>query len=115
MIEPTRHTSPRQVVGLYRWREGARFDHQYYQHQHAALARPVLDPCGLIYMACDHVPTHQPTPVGALVALSVAHFPDLATSQAALRRAGPALAADVRAYTNIQPDMPVVHSAPLTP
>jgi hypothetical protein len=66
------------VTGTYRWREGARFDHAYYESAHARLTTQLLAPLGLVRF-----------------------------EQQALAQVGAELAADLPNYTNIRPSLHV--------
>lgn len=100
MTEPTRLTK---ITGLYRWHEGAYFDHNYYGSEHARLSTELLAPLGLLRFESEKV-LHPGTPTaGAVVATSNAYFSSLSQAQAALAQAGAALAADLPHYTNIRP------------
>lgn len=91
------------VTGIYRWSEGAHFDHEYYASTHAKLTTELLAPLGLLRFECDRtVGASLPQP-GSVVATSNAYFASLGEAQAALSKAGAALGADVPHYTNIRP------------
>jgi uncharacterized protein (TIGR02118 family) len=93
------------VTGIYRWREGARFDHDYYGSEHAQLTTRLLVPLGLLRFESDRVSAASGPMPGSVVAASNAYFGSLAEAQAALSRAGAALAADLPNYTNIRPEL----------
>ena len=41
------------VTAVYRWREGATFNHDYYHSEHMRIARAALQPLGLVRLeAC---------------------------------------------------------------
>ena len=39
------------VTAVYRWREGATFNHDYYHGEHMRIARAALQPLGLLFKA----------------------------------------------------------------
>lgn len=91
------------VTGIYRWSEGAHFDHDYYGSVHALLTTELLAPFGLLRFESDRtIGTNDPQS-GTVVATSNAYFASIGEAQAALAKAGPALAADIANYTNIRP------------
>lgn len=95
------------VTGIYRWTDGARFDHDYYGSAHARLTTELLAPLGLLRFESDRtVGAGAPQP-GAVVATSNAYFASVAEARAALAQAGAALAADLPRYTNIRPALHV--------
>lgn len=91
------------VTGIYRWTEGAHFDHDYYGSAHARLTAELLAPLGLLRFESDRTLGAGAPQAGAVVATSNAYFGSLAEAQAALAKAGSALAADLANYTNIRP------------
>jgi uncharacterized protein (TIGR02118 family) len=91
------------VTGVYRWADGAHFDHAYYGTAHARLTTELLAPLGLLRFESDRtVGDGSPQP-GEVVATSNAYFATIAEAHTALRKAGAALAADLANYTNIRP------------
>ena len=74
------------VTAVYRWREGATFNHDYYHSEHMRIARAALQPLGLV------------------VALTNAFFSDLKQAQTAAKQTMAELTADIPNYTNIQPE-----------
>lgn len=93
------------VMGLYHWEAGAHFDHAIYAREHAALARRLLAPLGLLRLELARCLAAEPPRPGDLVAVTCADFPDLASAQAALAAAGSELAAHVRHYSTLQPQI----------
>ncbi len=93
------------VTAIYRWTDGAHFDHQYYQTTHAKLALETLKPVGLLRFESEETVLSAPPAQGTIVAASNAYFASLADAQAALAKAGPALGADLPKYTNIRPTL----------
>ncbi|CAN7433073.1 EthD family reductase [Acidovorax sp. Leaf78] len=92
------------ITALYRWREGASFDHDYYHSEHMLIARAALQPLGLVRLESDRVLyPGEPRP-GQVVALTNAFFSDLAQAQAAARQTAAELTADIPNYTNITPE-----------
>jgi uncharacterized protein (TIGR02118 family) len=95
------------VTGTYRWREDARFDHEYYESAHARLTTQLLAPLGLLRFECDRTVSSGPWRPGVIVATSNAYFESVALAQQALAKVGGELAADLPNYTNIQPSLHV--------
>ncbi len=92
------------VTALYRWREGARFDHHYYHGAHMRIAREALEPLGLLRLESDRV-LHPGAPrPGQVIALTSAFFATLQQAQAAAKQSAPVLMADVPNYTDIAPE-----------
>jgi uncharacterized protein (TIGR02118 family) len=92
------------VTGLYRWREGAHFNHDYYHSEHMRIARAALQPLGLVRLESDRVLyPGEPRP-GQVVALTNAFFASLPEAQAAARQTAAVLTADIANYTNLQPE-----------
>ena len=92
------------VTALYRWREGASFNHDYYHGEHMRIARAALQPLGLVRLESDRVLyPGEPRP-GQVVALTNAFFNDLEQAQTAARHTATVLMADVPNYTNIAPE-----------
>ena len=92
------------VTVLYRWREGASFNHDYYHGEHMRVARDALDPLGLVRLESDRVLYPGAPRPGQVVALTHAFFETLPQAQAAAQRAAPALMADIPNYTTLQPE-----------
>ena len=92
------------VTAVYRWREGATFNDDYYHSEHMRIARAALQPLGLVRLKSDRVLyPGEPRP-GQIVALTNAFFGDLTQAQAAAKATMAELSADIPNYTNIQPD-----------
>ncbi|KZT16009.1 ethyl tert-butyl ether degradation protein EthD [Acidovorax sp. GW101-3H11] len=92
------------VTAVYRWREGATFDHDYYHSEHMRIARAALQPLGLVRLESDRVLyPGEPRP-GQVVALTNAFFSDLKQAQTAAKQTMAELAGDIPNYTNIQPE-----------
>ena len=92
------------VTALYRWREGATFNHDYYHGEHMRIARAALQPLGLVRLESDRVLyPGEPRP-GQVVALTNAFFSDLQQAQTAAKQTAAVLTADVPNYTNIEPE-----------
>jgi uncharacterized protein (TIGR02118 family) len=91
------------VTAVYRWREGATFNHDYYHSEHMRIARAALQPLGLVRLESDRVLyPGEPRP-GQVVALTNAFFSDLKQAQTAAKQTMAELSADIPNYTNIQP------------
>src|SRR5690606_12238069 len=62
------------VTALYRWREGATFNHDYYHGAHMRIARQVLGPLGLLRLESDRVLYPGDPRPGQVMALTNAFF-----------------------------------------
>ncbi len=92
------------VTALYRWREGAHFNHDYYHADHMRIARAALQPHGLVRLESYRVLyPGEPRP-GQVVALTNAFFSDLKQAQMAAKATMAELSADIPNYTNIEPE-----------
>ena len=92
------------VTAVYRWREGATFNDDYYHSEHMHIARAALQPLGLVRLESDRVLyPGEPRP-GQIVALTNAFFSDLKQAQTAAKATMAELSADIPNYTNIQPE-----------
>lgn len=104
------------VTGIYRWADGAHFDHDYYGSAHARLTTELLAPLGLLRFESDRTVLSGPPQSGVVIATSNAYFASVNEARAALARAGAALAADLPQYTNIRPALHIsevlVHEPP---
>ncbi len=92
------------VTALYRWREGATFNHDYYHSEHMHIARAALQPLGLVRLESDRVLYPGGPRPGQVVALTNAFFSDLQQAQAAAKATMAELSADIPHYTNIEPE-----------
>ncbi len=92
------------VTAVYRWREGAIFNHDYYHSEHMRIARAALQPLGLVRLESDRVLYPGDPRPGQIVALTNAFFSDLKQAQMAAKATMAELSADIPNYTNIQPD-----------
>lgn len=92
------------VTALYRWREGATFNHDYYHGEHMRIARAALQPLGLLRLESDRVLYAGEPRAGQVVALTNAFFSNLQQAQAAAKATMVELSADIPNYTNIQPE-----------
>ena len=92
------------VTAVYRWREGATFNHDYYHSEHMRIARAALQPLGLVRLKSDRVLYPGEPRSGQIVALTNAFFSDLKQAQTAAKATMAELSADIPNYTNIQPE-----------
>lgn len=99
------------IIGNYRWFDGAKFDHSYYQKEHMRLTRELLLPLGLQRLESDQTLSGTPLKTGQVVASSNAYFESLPAAQAALAQTGAQLVADVSNYTNIRPELHICEVA----
>ena len=99
------------IIGKYRWFDGAKFDHSYYQKEHMRLTRELLLPLGLQRLESDKTLSGTPLKTGQVVASSNAYFESLPAAQAALAQTGAQLVSDVSNYTNIRPELHICEVA----
>ncbi len=93
------------VIGIYRWAEGASFDHQYYQNTHMQLTRDLLTPLGLVRLEADRYLAANLVAPGTIIAASHAYFPSIEIAKTALSAVGATLMADVANYTTLKPEL----------
>lgn len=93
------------VTGIYRWEEGARFDHAYYASEHMRVAKEALLPHGLLKLESDRFLLPGAPQAGQIIAATHAYFPTLEIAQAAMAKAAQTLMANVSNYTNLRPQM----------
>lgn len=86
-------------------REGAHFDHAYYQEQHAALIREKLGAHGMRRLEIDQVLSDGAGKAAPIVAAAHMLFDDIDAFRAAMAAGGKALAADMANYTDLQPQV----------
>ncbi len=83
--------------------QNQRFDHSYYQTQHATLIRDLLSPHGLQRVEIDQCLSDGAGKAPPVVAAAHMVFESLASFQAGMAAAGGALAADMKNYTDTVP------------
>jgi uncharacterized protein (TIGR02118 family) len=93
------------VTGFYKWRPGARFDHQHYRTKHMATARDLLQPLGLLRLESDEFFVIGEPQEGVVIAATFAYFETRSAAEAALAAAGPALLKSVPEYTDLVPEL----------
>jgi uncharacterized protein (TIGR02118 family) len=93
------------VIGFYKWKRGARFDHQYYRTKHMAMARDLLQPLGLLKLESDEFLVIGEAQEGVIIAATYAYFETPGAARAALAAAGPALLKSVPEYTDLLPEL----------
>ncbi|WP_445147022.1 EthD family reductase [Dyella sp. Tek66A03] len=93
------------VIGFYRWKDGATFDHDYYNSAHMRLTKQALSPHGLLRLESDRYVSAKSPVAGDIIAASNAYFPSIEVAQSALAAAGAALTADLSNYTNLTPEL----------
>jgi uncharacterized protein (TIGR02118 family) len=93
------------ITVSYPAREGARFDHTYYQQQHATLIREQLGTHGLRRLEIDQALSDGAGKSAPVVAAAHMLFDDIATFKAAMATGGKTLAADLSNYTDIAPQV----------
>jgi uncharacterized protein (TIGR02118 family) len=92
------------VIGFYRWKEGATFNHDYYHSAHMKLTRELLQPVGLVRLESDRYLSPKPPREGELIAASNAYFESVETAQA-MAAVGAQLMSDVPKYTSLTPEI----------
>lgn len=92
------------VIGFYRWKEGATFDHDYYHSTHMRLTHELLQPLGLVRLESDRYLSRKPPRDGDVIAASNAYFETIDAANAAMAAAGAELMADVPKYTSLTPE-----------
>jgi len=97
------------VIGFYRWKEGAVFDHEYYNSGHMTLTKELLMSHGLIRLESDRYISEKTPIEGEIIAASNAYFDDLLTAQTAMANAGAALMKDVPKYTTLVPEIRITN------
>jgi uncharacterized protein (TIGR02118 family) len=93
------------VIGFYRWKEGATFDHDYYHSAHMKLTRELLQPLGLVRLESDRYLFPKPPRDGEVIAASNAYFESVEAAQTAMAAVGAQLMSDVPKYTNLTPEV----------
>jgi uncharacterized protein (TIGR02118 family) len=83
--------------------EDQHFDHNYYQNEHRALIRELLEPHGLQRLEIDECLANGAGKPPAVVAAAHMVFADQAAFQAGMAAAGKALGADMKNYTDTPP------------
>ena len=91
-------------------KDGAHFNHVYYQNEHAALVRQELGPRGMVRFEIDEVLSDESGKNKPIIAAAHIFFEDIKTFQAAMSAAGPALEADGPNYTNVIPTLLISRS-----
>lgn len=91
------------ITVSYPAQESARFDHSYYQQQHAQLIHQQLDAHGLRKLEVDQCLADGAGKAPQFVASAHLFFDDLAQFQAAFAAGGKALNQDMANYTDITP------------
>lgn len=93
------------ITVSYPAKEGARFDHAYYQQQHAALIREKLDAHGLRRLEIDRAVSDGAGKAAPIIAAAHMLFDTIEAFKAAMAAGGKALAADMANYTDLQPQV----------
>ena len=93
------------VTGFYVWREGASFNHEYYNGKHMDLTKELLLSHGLIRLESDQFLLAERPKPGDIVAASHAYFETPAIAQKAMAIVGQDLLKDVPNYTTLLPDI----------
>ena len=93
------------VIGFYKWRDGASFDHEYYNKEHMEFTKEKLLPYGLLHLESDQYLSVTPPQPGDVIAASNAYFESPEKAQAAIVAVGNDLMSDVPNYTNLSPEL----------
>jgi uncharacterized protein (TIGR02118 family) len=95
------------VTSLYRWFDGATFNHEYYNTEHMRITRSALVAFGPIRMESEKVARSTTVRLvpGQVIAGASTWFPSMAVTEAALAAALPTIGADLVNYTNIKPEL----------
>ena len=93
------------ITGIYRWEDGAHFDHAYYASEHMQVTKEALLPHGLIRLESDRFLSQIAPAHGQIIAATNAYFPSLVIAQAAMSKAAQTLMDNVPKYTNLKPQM----------
>lgn len=93
------------VTSLYRWFDGATFDHAYYNTEHMRITRNALASFGPVRMESEQVVRPANAKPGQVIEGASTWFPSMAVAESALAAALPTIAADVANYTNIKPEL----------
>ncbi|MDL2198899.1 EthD family reductase [Halopseudomonas aestusnigri] len=91
------------ITVAYPAQDNARFDHSYYQQQHARLIHEQLDAHGLLKLEVDQCLADGAGQAPQFVACAHLFFADMAQFQAAFAAGGKALNQDMANYTDITP------------
>ena len=106
------------ITAVYRWFDGAQFNHDYYQREHMRITRDAVHAFGLLRLESEQVLQPVASKAGQVVAATSSYFPTPALAHAALAEAGALLSADLPNYTNIKPELHIsavrTHHAPAT-
>ena len=96
------------VSVLYPYKEGARFDHDYYIQQHMLLVKNSLDRFGLVRMETDKgVAGDEPHHPPPFVCIGHLYFTSLSDFHTAMEAEGETLMADIPNYTDLTPRVQV--------
>jgi uncharacterized protein (TIGR02118 family) len=93
------------IIAFYRWREGASFNHDYYNSEYMRLTKELLSPHGLLGLESDHYVTNGELKEGEIMAATNAYFTSLEAAKSALAAVRGALLANVPKYTNLKPEI----------
>jgi uncharacterized protein (TIGR02118 family) len=93
------------VTSIYRWFDGATFNHSYYNTEHMRITRNALASFGPIRMESEQVVGLASPKPGQVIAGASTWFPSIAIAESALAAALPTIGADVVNYTNIKPEL----------
>jgi uncharacterized protein (TIGR02118 family) len=93
------------VTSLYRWFDGAIFNHEYYNTEHMRITRNALASFGPLRMESEQVVRPANPKSGQVIAGASTWFPSMAVAESALAAALPTIGADVVNYTNIKPEL----------
>lgn len=96
------------VSVFYPYKEGAKFDHDYYAQQHMPLVRNRLSKFGLVRLEADKgVAGEAPHLSPPFICIGHLYFQSLADFHVAMDAEGDGLMADIPNYTNLTPQIQV--------
>ena len=95
------------ITVAYPAQDNARFDHSYYQQQHARLIHEQLDAHGLLKLEVDQCLADGAGQAPQFVACAHLFFADMAQFQAAFAAGGKVLNEDMANYSDIVPTVTI--------
>lgn len=96
------------VFGIYRWEDGAKFDHEYYNTSHMEITKEALKNHGLVRLESDSFILDKEHNTGDIIAASNADFKDIDSAVKAMKEVGQVLLSDLPNYTTLKPDIKLV-------
>ena len=96
------------LESIYRWEDGAKFDHEYYNTSHMEITKEALKNHGLVRLESDSFILDKEHNTGDIIAASNAYFKDIDSAVKAMKEVGQVLLADLPNYTTLKPDIKLV-------